>query len=118
MKQQNEFTMNDHWLLVQRSGIQHYEPAPRLVVSIDSAARMLGVSRRAIVLCCKYGLVSSSADPEQAGWYFDSRSIRVLRKIEALRALCAGSLPAIRAILELQSEVDRLAGELRLAAGA
>jgi hypothetical protein len=100
-------------LLIQCREIRPYEPAPEYTVNIDAAARMLGLSRRTIVICCKYGLIASSADPVQAGWCFDSRSIRVLRKIEALRALCAGHLPAICTILKLETEVDRLGAELR-----
>lgn len=105
--------MNAYDSLVQSAEIQLYEPDPDLQYNIDAAAQMLGLSRRMIVLCCKYGLIATVMDPVPAGWYFDGRSLRVLRRVEALRAVCAGNLPVIRMVLELQTEVDRLGAELR-----
>lgn len=105
--------MNAYDSLVQGEEIQLYEPDPNILYNLDAAARMLGVSRRLIVLCCKYGLISTVVDPVPAGWYFDGRSLRELRRVEALRAVCAGNLPVIRMVLKLQAEVERLDTELR-----
>ena len=110
---QSNHSVNAYDALIQGEEIQLYEPDPEGVYHIDAAARMVGLSRRMIVLCCKYGLISTVVDPAPAGWYFDSRSLRLLRRIEALRASCAGILPVIRMVLELQAEVDRLGAELR-----
>jgi hypothetical protein len=105
--------MNAYDSLVHGGTIQLYEPDPDVVYNIDAAARMLGLSRRMIVLCCKYGLITANADPIEDGWYFGGRSLRTLRRIEALRICCAGNLAVIRMVLELQAEVDRLGAELR-----
>lgn len=105
--------MNSYDSLVPGGEIQLYEPDPNVLYKIDDASRMLGLSRRMLVLCCKYGLVSTVVDPVETGWYFDGRSLRVMRRIEALRALCDGNLRLIRLVLELQAEVDRLEAEVR-----
>jgi hypothetical protein len=99
--------------LVSGGEIQLYEPEHNALYKIDDASRMLGLSRRMLVLCCKYGLVSSAAAPDEAGWYFDGQSLQVMRRVEALRALCDGNLRVIRMVLKLQAEVDRLGAELR-----
>lgn len=93
--------------------IQLYEPDPNGRYKIDDASRILGLSRRLLVLCCKYGLVSTVVDPVEAGWCFDGRTLRLLRRIEALRTLCDGNLRAVRMVLELQDALDRLNAELR-----
>lgn len=77
------------------------------------AARLLDMSRHTIVLCCKYGLVSTVRAPLMGGWYFHEDALQMLRRIEALRMLCGGNLGAARIILALQDEVDRLPSELR-----
>ncbi|MCE9611519.1 MAG: hypothetical protein K8R23_15080 [Chthoniobacter sp.] len=105
--------MNDHDPLLQGEEMQLYEPDPNARYNLDDAARLIGVSRRLIVLCCKYGLISTVVDPVPAGWSFDGRTVRVLRRVEALRAVCAGNLPVIRMVLKLQAEVERLDTELR-----
>ena len=105
--------MIGHELLVQHGEIHLCEPDPKAVCDIDPTARMLSRSRRMIVLCCEYGLISTLMDPGRGGWYFDSRSIRRLRKTEALCALCAGNLPVVQMILKLQAEVDRPDAESR-----
>ena len=51
-----------------------------------------------IALCCKYRLISPVVDPVETGWHFDGRSLRALRRVEALRALCDGNLPVIRMV--------------------
>ena len=93
--------------------LQLFEPDPRLLYSIDMAARLLDMSRRTIVLCCKYGLVAAVSDPLAGGWYFNEESLRMLRRVEALRMLCGGNLDAARIILALQDEVNRLQADLR-----
>src|SRR5947208_649562 len=93
--------------------LQLFEPDPRILYSIDMAARLLDMSRHTIVLCCKYGLVGAVSDPMLSGWYFNDESLRMLRRVEALRMLCGGNLGAARMVLALQDEVNRLRAELR-----
>lgn len=93
--------------------LQLYEPDPSLLYGIDAAAHFVGMSRRAILLCCKYRLVEGVLDPLTGAWFFDDDALRTLRRIDALRALCGGNLDAARTILALQDEVNRLRLELR-----
>jgi len=93
--------------------LQLYEPDPAVLYGIDAAARLLGMSRRTILLCCKHRLVDSVIDPLTGAWYFNDEALRTLRRIDALRTLCGGNLDAARTILALQDEVNRLRLELR-----
>ena len=93
--------------------LQLFEPDPRILYSIDVAARLLDMSRHNIVLCCKYGLVAAVTDPLMSGWYFNEEALRMLRRVEALRMICGGDLGVARMILSLQDEVNRLHAELR-----
>lgn len=90
-----------------------YEPDPQLVHSIEAAARMTHVPRRQIALYCRYGLVAPVMDPEAGGWFFNDAGIRALRRIEHLRLMHGMNVTAIRFILELLDERERLQQELR-----
>ena len=46
--------MNVSDSMLRSEEIQLYDPDPKVRYNIDAAARMLGLSRRMIVLCCKY----------------------------------------------------------------
>lgn len=93
--------------------LQVHQSDPRELYSIEQAATQLGVPRRLIVLCCKYGYVSASVGPLPDGWYFDHEALGAVRRIAALRVLCGGSFAGVHRILELESEVNRLRTELR-----
>lgn len=93
--------------------LELYEPTPDLTYSIELVSQLTHLSRRQIALYCHYGLVSPIGDPESGGWLFNDEGIRRLRHIEQLRATCGASLNAIRLILELTAEVERLRQELR-----
>jgi DNA-binding transcriptional MerR regulator len=90
-----------------------YEPGPELLHSIEAAARMTHVPRRLIALYCRHGLVAPVMDPEAGGWFFNDDGIRALRRIEHLRLMCGMNFTAIRLVLELLDEVERLQRELR-----
>ena len=93
--------------------IQLFVPAPSALYSIDLAAMRLGMSRYAILQCCKYGVVSTASDPAAEGWYFDEEAMHMLRRIGRLLRLCRGNLAAARKIMELEDEVSRLRAELQ-----
>jgi len=97
--------------------IELYEPDPGLVYSIEMAARMSRVPRRRIAVYYRYGLVSPVMDPSSSGWYFNDDAIRALRRIEYLRMAYGMGLPAIRMVLDLAGEVERLQEELRFLRG-
>src|SRR5438094_489458 len=96
-----------------QNALQLFEPDAEIVYSIDTAARLLHLSRWEIALYWRHGLVSTVVDPSCGGWYFNNEGLRLLGRIESLRALCGGNLAAVRLILDLETEVERLRDELR-----
>jgi len=93
--------------------LQLFEPDPQTIYSIEAKARLVNLPRHAILVYCKYGLVSSVVDPDRGGFYFDDKAIRLLRRIEYLRTACGISLLGIKSILDLMDEVERLRSEAR-----
>ncbi len=95
------------------SALELFEPAPETTYSIEEAARLAQVPRRLIAVYSRHGLVSPTADPDIGGWYFDDEGIRTLRQIERLRGSLGMSLMAVKLVLELGHEVERLRQEVR-----
>jgi len=95
------------------SALELFEPAPEIMYSIEEAARLAQVPRRLIAVYFRYGLVSPAADPDLGGWYFDDEGIRTLRQIERLRNSLGMNLAAVKLVLELTHEVERLRQEAR-----
>jgi len=95
------------------SALELFEPAPEITYSIEEAARLAQVPRRLIAVYFRFGLVSPAADPDIGGWYFDDEGIRTLRQIERLRNSLGMNLAAVKVVLELTHEVERLRQEVR-----
>ena len=95
------------------SALELFQPAPETIYSIEEAARLAQVPRRLIAVYFSHGLVSPAADPDIGGWYFDDEGIRRLRQIERLRNSLGMSLMAVKVVLELGHEVERLRQEVR-----
>ena len=99
------------------TALKFYELDPALVYSIEVAAHLAQVPRRLIAVYYRHGLVSPVRDPETGGWYFNEEGVRTLRRIEYLRTACGMNLTAIRMVLELTAEVERLREEVRYLRG-
>jgi len=95
------------------TALQLYEPDSELFYSIETAAELAHVSRRLIAVYCRHGLVAPVMDPESGGRVFNDQGIRRLRCIEQLRTACGMNLTAIRMIVSLMEEVERLEQEIR-----
>jgi MerR family transcriptional regulator, heat shock protein HspR len=93
--------------------LQVFEPDPQAVYTIEATAHMVDVPRHTILVYYKYGLVSPVVDPEHGGYFFNDEAIRLLRRIEYLRAVRGVNLDGIKMILDLTSEVERLRDEVR-----
>ena len=93
--------------------LQVFEPTPEAVYPLEAVAHLVSTTRRTILIYCKHGLLTPIVDPADEGYYFDDEAIRMLRRIESLRPLCGNNLDAVRLILELSREVERLRSELR-----
>jgi DNA-binding transcriptional MerR regulator len=94
--------------------LEVFEPVPGSMYSIEQAAHLAGVPRRAIAVYSRYGLVEAALDPDQEGWYFNDVAIRTLREIEHLRNSVGMSLPAVKLVLDLRRELERLRREVSL----
>jgi len=95
------------------SALELFDPAPEVIYSIEEAARLAQVPRRLIAVYFRHGLVSPAADPYIGGWYFDGEGIRALRQIERLRNSLGMNLTAVKLVLELTHELERLRQEVR-----
>jgi len=93
--------------------IQRFEPRPDVVYSLETAAHLAQVTRRAILVYCNLGLVSPARDPRETGYYFNDEAIRVIQHIAFLRNHCDINLRGTRMIMKLINEVERLQNELR-----
>src|SRR5437879_13105335 len=75
--------------------LQLFDPPADAVYSIEAAAKLAGVPPRSILIYCKHRLLSPLIDAGVEGYSFDGDRIRSLRRIEALRAVCAHDFPGI-----------------------
>ncbi len=99
------------------TAIDLYEPNPGMTYSIEAAAQMARVSRRLIAIYYQYGLVSPVTDPDAGGWQFNDEAIRMIRRIEQLRTTCGMNIAALKLLVELMREVERLREEVRFLRG-
>jgi len=90
-----------------------YEPNPAALYTLEEAVRLTHLPRRQIVRYCQCGLVAPVAAPEAGGWTFNDEGLRRLRRLDALRQNYGVNLQALRLIVELLDEVERLRQELR-----
>jgi DNA-binding transcriptional MerR regulator len=94
--------------------LQLFVPPDNAVLTIETAARLAGVSRRAILVYCKHHLLSPMSNERGEGYSFNSDGIRSLRRIEALRTVCGDDFVGIKIILDLTAAVERLHSDVRL----
>ena len=92
--------------------IQLFEPPSDAVYTIETAAHLLDLPRRRILVYCKHRLLASVNDPAD-GYYFDRGAIKTLRRIESLRAIWGDNFRGIKIILDLMRELERLHSEVR-----
>ncbi|MCW5820389.1 MAG: MerR family transcriptional regulator [Trueperaceae bacterium] len=93
--------------------IQLFVPSPDTLYTLDATARLAEASRHAILVYVKHGLAAPYID-EAGAYYFDDNAIRVLRRIQRLHASYGLDLPAIKMVLELMNEIERLQAEVRI----
>jgi len=91
--------------------IQLFEPNPNTLYTIDTTSQLADVPRHAILVYFKHGLVAPMVD-EEGVYYFNDDAIRVLRRVEYLRA-CGLNLPGIKMAIDLINEVEQLRAEVR-----
>ena len=94
--------------------IQLFEPLTDVLYTIETTSRIVDVPRRTILVYCKHHLVSLATPTTDYGYYFDRDAIQILRRIEALRAVCGDDFAGIKIILELTAALERLRSDIRL----
>ena len=90
-----------------------YQPKPNVMYSLDVAAHIAGVPRRAILIYCRAGLVQSVFQPPYGVMAFTEEAIHALRRIEYVRATHGPDLALLKTLFKLLEEVEYLHAELR-----
>ncbi|HVU08568.1 MAG TPA: MerR family transcriptional regulator [Verrucomicrobiae bacterium] len=91
--------------------IQLFEPEPNVIYSIEVTERITHVPRRMIAVYCKHGLISPVGNPNSEGFYFDGIGIKILRRLESMRAAYGKNLADIKMILSFLNEIEKLRAE-------
>jgi DNA-binding transcriptional MerR regulator len=97
--------------------ITSFDSTPDALYTLDTAAHLAGVPRRAILVYCKFGLIHPIVEPAFGGLYFNDSAIRAIRQAEQLRLSHGIGLGGIRLIFQLLREVERLREEVRFLRG-
>src|SRR4051812_12189772 len=88
--------------------VQVFAPEPDALIPLDTAAKMAGMPRHIVLVCCRRGLVAPHIDADYGGFYFDREAIRALQRIEYLRSACEVNFAGIEIIQQLMTEVQEL----------
>lgn len=99
------------------SSLRVFEPVAKEVYSIEAVAHITQTPRHRIAVYCRHGLIAPVAPPEGGGWWFDDEAIRALRQVQQLRDALRLELPAVRVVVALQREIERLTEEVRFLQG-
>lgn len=92
--------------------LQLFQPSLDTLYTLDATARLTGMSRHAIIVCTKHGLIYSYLD-KMGAYYFDDKAIRVLRNIQHLHVVYGFNLSGIKMVLDLLKEVESLQVEIQ-----
>jgi hypothetical protein len=99
------------------SALQVFEPAPEEVYPIEIVAHLTHTPRHLIAVYCRHGLIAPVSPPESEGWWFDDNAIYELRRLGSLRAEYGLEPTALRLLIEMHRELDRLREEVRFLRG-
>jgi DNA-binding transcriptional MerR regulator len=90
-----------------------FQPKPNVLYSLDVAAQLAGVSRRAILIYCRAGLVRSSFQPPYGIMTFTEEAIHTVRRIEHVRINHSADITLLKTLFGLLAEVEQLRSEIR-----
>ena len=90
-----------------------YEANSDAVYTLDVTSSLTGLTRHTILVYHRHGLIRPVGNPDEEGYQFNDEAIRVLRRIQHLRATYGPNVEGLRLILELMNEVERLKRDLR-----
>ena len=93
--------------------LEMYQPQPDVLYSLDAAAHLAAVPRRALLVYCRAHLVQPVLLPPFGMMAFNEEAIYIVRRIEQLRAVHRCELAWLNTVCDLLSEVEHLQAELR-----
>lgn len=93
--------------------LELFQPNPSVLYSLDATAHLARVSRRAVLIYCRAGLVRPVFQPPYGVMVFTEEAIYTVRRIEDVRAAHGIGLAWIKSMFELADEVERLRAEVR-----
>jgi len=93
--------------------VEIFRPKPNILYSLDVAAHLAGVPRRAILVYCRAGLVRPVSQPPYGAMAFTEEAIHAVRRIEHVRAMHGVDVAWIKTVFELLEELERLRAEVR-----
>ena len=93
--------------------IEVFQPDPSALYSLDVAAHLAGVTRRAILVYCRAGLVRPVFQPPYGMMAFTEQAIHLIRRIERMQAVHGIDIARVKTMFDLIEEVDRLRAEVR-----
>jgi hypothetical protein len=97
----------------KRGAVEIFRPKPDMLYSLDVAAHLAGVPRRAILIYCRAGLVRPVCLPPYGAMAFTEEAIYAMRQVERMRAMRGADMVWIKTVFELLEEVERLRAEVR-----
>ncbi|MDT8390204.1 MAG: hypothetical protein RRC34_06820 [Lentisphaeria bacterium] len=93
--------------------VEVFQPKQTALYSLEAAAHLAGVSRRAILVYCRTDLIQPVLLPPHEMMAFTEQTIHTVRRIEQLRIVHGCDLATTKVLFALLDEVERLRTELR-----
>ena len=93
--------------------VEVFQPHPDTLYSLDAAAHLAGVSRRAVLICCRAGLVQPVSLPPYGAMAFTEVAICSVRRIERMRSVLGCHVLWLKTMFDLLAELERLRAEVR-----
>ncbi len=97
--------------------LELFRPRPGELHTLDTTARLAGVTRRTIAIYCRAGLLRPVELPPYGVIAFTDEAIHAVRRLEHLRALHGPDVTWLKAMASLLDEVERLRTEVRFLRG-
>jgi len=98
--------------------LEPFQPRPNVFYSLDATAELAGVSRRALLIYCRAGVIRPVFQPPYGVMEFTDEAIVAVRRLERLRAVHGLDVAWLKTMATLLEEVERLRAELRFWRGA
>lgn len=89
------------------------ESQPDTTYTLDVVARLTGLSTQTILFYHEKGLVPAAAERPAGEQLFDDEALRTIRRLEHLRTELELKEPALRLMVNLLAEIERLRSEVR-----